>query len=113
MINYFNLAIADQPNMKVIAEAEYGVFVVELPVELLPAIIMDLFMSVFYDIGATRHVLVTNPGINNFARLLYVDKYLILAMPDAEASGYLLKKVSSDWRTTFRSIAINNLNEST
>jgi two-component system response regulator NreC len=84
--------IQNQPDMKVIAEAEDGQSAVELAAELSPQVVlMDITMPILSGIEATRRILAANGSIKVIALSVHIQKHFVLEMLSAGASGYVLK----------------------
>jgi DNA-binding NarL/FixJ family response regulator len=89
--------IAEQPDMKVIAEAEDGASAVQLAARLSPdIIIMDISMPGLNGIEATRQILSANPISKVIALSMHLECRIVLEMLHAGASGYLLKECAFD-----------------
>jgi DNA-binding NarL/FixJ family response regulator len=86
------MLIAEQPNMKVSAEAEDGETAVALSEKLRPdIIIMDISMPGVNGIEATCRIVAANPAVKVIALSMHLDKRMVLEMIKAGAVGYLLK----------------------
>jgi len=84
--------LKDQPDIKVIAEAEDGRNAVQLACELLPdVVIMDVAMSDMNGIDATRKIIAGAPSVKVIALSMYSNRRFVIEMLKAGARGYLLK----------------------
>jgi len=76
----------------VVGEAGDGVEAVRLAGELKPdLVIMDLTMPVMNGIDATREITKKNPGIRVLALSMESDRFFVVEVLKAGATGYLLK----------------------
>lgn len=84
--------LADQADVRVVAEADNGHAAVMLARKHRPAvIIMDIGMSNLNGIEATRRIKKEIPGTKVIALTMHSEKYLVIEMFKAGASAYLLK----------------------
>jgi DNA-binding NarL/FixJ family response regulator len=84
--------LAWEPDMEVLAEADNGREAVRLVLELSPqVVIMDVGMPDLNGIEATRQVLQVSPAAKVIALSMHSDRYFVINMIKAGASGYLLK----------------------
>ncbi len=84
--------LEDEPDMKVIGEAENGRRALELCVTNSPDIvIMDVTMPDMNGISATRRITSECPKTKVIALSMHSDKRFVRGMFEAGASGYLLK----------------------
>ncbi len=89
--------IDNQPDMKVVGEAEDGQKVVLLAKQLSPDIIvMDISMPNLNGVEAARIILKENPNIRIIALSVHSDKHFVTEMLKAGASGYVLKSCLFD-----------------
>ena len=85
----------DEPDIKVIAEAENGRKTIQLARELSPdVIVMDITMPDLNGIEATRQILAEFPKVKIVALSMHHHEQFISGMLMAGASGYLLKDCS-------------------
>jgi two-component system response regulator NreC len=84
--------LLDEPDMRVVAEADNGRAVMRLVQEVSPdVVIMDISMPGLNGIEATRQIVAEYPGIKIIALSMHSDSLFVLNMLKAGASGYLLK----------------------
>jgi DNA-binding NarL/FixJ family response regulator len=89
--------IEEQPDMKVVGEAQDGWQVVELAKKLSPdIIIMDISMPNLNGVEATRQILEEKPNTKIIALSMYPHKRYVTEMLKAGASGYVLKSYLFD-----------------
>lgn len=86
------LLIAEEPDMKIIAEAEDGKSAVELASELKPDIIlMDITMPGLNGIEATRKIMAASGDSKIIALSMHIQRRMVREMINAGASGYVSK----------------------
>ena len=86
------ILLENQPDMKVVGEAENGRTAVRLAKKLRPDIvIMDVTMSDLNGIEATLQIIAQAPGVKVLALSMHSDRRFAARMLGAGASGYLLK----------------------
>ena len=84
--------IEQQPDMKVVAEAEDGREAVKMVTEHEPDIVvMDISMPNLNGIEATHRIKIDHPKTQIIALSMHPDKQFVHGMLNAGASGYLLK----------------------
>jgi two-component system, NarL family, response regulator NreC len=84
--------LEQQPDMKLVGEAENGREAVRLAGKLTPHVaVVDVAMPDLNGIEATRQIVAAVPGVRVLALSMHMDRRLIMGMLDAGASGYLLK----------------------
>jgi len=89
------LILNQQPELKVVAEAENGRMAVELASRLSPdVVVMDISMTDMNGMDATRRIIGENPDIKVVALSIHTDQRCVLGMLEAGASGYVLKAAS-------------------
>ena len=90
--NGLKYLINNEPDIKVIGEADNGIEVVRLVKELSPDIvIMDITMPGLNGMEATRKIVSKNPEVKVIALSIHSNSRFIAGMLSAGASGYLLK----------------------
>lgn len=89
--------LEQEPDIKVVGEAQNGRRTVELVGELGPdVVIMDLTMPGMNGIEATRRIRTDHPEVKVLALSMHSDKGFVDSVLDAGASGYLLKDCAFD-----------------
>lgn len=84
--------LLDEPDMRVVAEADNGRAVMRLVQEVSPdVVIMDISMPGLNGIEATRQIVAECSGVKIIALSMHSDSLFVLNMLKAGASGYLLK----------------------
>ena len=84
--------LLDEPDMRVVAEADNGRAVMRLVQEVSPdVVIMDISMPGLNGIEATRQIMAECSGVKIIALSMHSDSLFVLNMLKAGASGYLLK----------------------
>ncbi len=88
--------LEEQSGMEVVGEAEDGATAIQLARKLKPDIIvMDIEMPVVDGIEATRQIASEALSIKVIALSMYSNKFFVMGMFEAGASGYLLKECAS------------------
>ena len=86
-----------QPDFTVAGQAGDGAEAVRLAAELQPdLVIMDLTMPVMNGIDATREITAKNPAIRVLALSMESNRFFVVEVLKAGASGYLLKDTAYD-----------------
>lgn len=89
--------LEQQPNMKVIGEAENGRDAIRLAMNLKPdVVVMDISMPEMNGIEATRQIRADLPETKVIALSMYADRRYVTGMLKAGVSGYLLKNCAFD-----------------
>ncbi len=84
--------LVEQPDMKVIAEADCGRTAVAKVRTLLPdVVIMDVAMPGMNGIEATRQIVRAAQSVKVIGLSMYADRYFVAEMINAGASGYVQK----------------------
>ncbi len=92
-----NLIEEQRSDLKIVGEAENGIFAVQLATRLAPdIIIMDISMPGLNGIDATRQIKSEHPAIKVIALSMHSDRNSIVEMFKAGAAGYLLKDCASE-----------------
>jgi DNA-binding NarL/FixJ family response regulator len=87
--------IERNPDAEVVGEASNGMEAVSLAGELQPdLVIMDLTMPVMNGIDATREITTRYPAIRVLALSMESNRYFVVEVLKAGASGYLLKETA-------------------
>lgn len=87
--------IEKDPKVVVVGEAGNGAEAVRLASELRPdLVIMDLTMPVMNGIDATREITRKHPGIKVLALSMESDRFFVVEVLKAGATGYLLKETA-------------------
>lgn len=90
-------AVLERAGIEVVGEAENGLEAVAEAQRLRPAaVIIDISMPVLNGIDATRRILTEVPGTKVIALSMNADRRYVVAMFEAGAVGYLLKRAASD-----------------
>lgn len=89
--------LENQPDMKVVGEAEDGRTALELVRELLPdVVIMDITMPNLNGVEATRHITSEFPEVKVIALSIHSNSRFVTDMLKAGAKGYILKECLFD-----------------
>jgi DNA-binding NarL/FixJ family response regulator len=89
--------LEEQPNIKVVGEADDGRTAVRLAGELKPDIvIMDVTMPDLNGIDATRQIRADNPQIKIIALSMHAERQFVMEMLAVNATGYLPKDCPMD-----------------
>ena len=84
--------LEDEPDIKVVGEADDGRRAVEVVEELRPdVVVMDLAMPGMNGVEATRQIRTSHPSVKVIALSMYSDEGFVHGVLDAGAAGYLLK----------------------
>lgn len=90
-------AVLERDGIEVVGEAENGLEAVAVAKRLRPdVVVIDIAMPVLNGIDATRRLLVELPGTKVIALSMNADRRYVVAMLEAGAVGYLLKRAASD-----------------
>jgi DNA-binding NarL/FixJ family response regulator len=103
--------LEDEPEFKVIGEAEDGRSAVKLVQELKPdLVIMDITMPNLNGIDATRKIVSISPRIKVLALSMHADKKFAMDMLQAGAAGYILKDcVFDELKQAIRIVLANKI----
>ncbi|MDY6918534.1 MAG: response regulator transcription factor [Chloroflexota bacterium] len=84
--------LEDEPDIKVVGEADDGRSAVDVVQELKPdVVVMDLAMPGMNGVEATRQIRTSQPSVKVIALSMYSDEGFVHGVLDAGAAGYLLK----------------------
>jgi len=101
--------LEQQPNMKVVGEAENGRDAIRLALNLQPdVVVMDISMPEMNGIEATRQIRADLPGTKVIALSMYADRRYVTGMLKAGVSGYLLKNCAFDELVTAIAAIVEN-----
>jgi DNA-binding NarL/FixJ family response regulator len=88
----FRRILEDDPDIKVIGEADSGVDAIQMAVKFAPrVVVMDMSMPGLDGVQATREILRKQPGAAILILSMYAEETYIRNAFDAGAKGYLLK----------------------
>jgi DNA-binding NarL/FixJ family response regulator len=102
--------LEEQPDMRIVGEAENGKLAVQLAAKLMPdIIIMDISMPGLNGIDATCQILSNCTKSKVIALSMHTERRTVLEMLNAGASGYLLKDCAfEEVIQAVRTVASNN-----
>jgi len=84
--------IEQEEGMEVMGEAENGRITLKMAQKMMPSIIiMDVTMPDMNGLEATRKITAELPGVKVIALSMHSDRWFVLGMLEAGASGYVLK----------------------
>jgi two-component system response regulator NreC len=91
------MLLEDQPEMKIVGEAENGASALRLTEELSPDIvIMDITLPDFSGIEATRRLKQDHPDLAIIALTIHEDEQYFFEMLQAGAAGYVPKRAAPE-----------------